>query len=630
MRAAASSIASGRQSRRRQNLDDKIVMIHPDRRAPGTARPLRLQHRCELVLTLAGKMQRLTTRRSTNEVRAARRAADPASAAASSRCSKLSIRISIRLSRWAGRLALRLDRRSDRRQHQLPGPAATAAAPTKHRPGSRQRVARRLRCKPVLPDPAGPVSVTDVGVRSGSSSTSSASSRSRPINGVGCKGRFDGGAFARRSGPPSRVVGEDHPLQLPQLRARLQPQLVGQHPPGRPILSQRLRLTARAGKGPGSAGRATAPERLLDDQSLQLANQLGVRGRAQDRPRSAPPHTRAGALQPTCLGLRERLVAQVGQRGASPQRERLVEQLMRPASIPRARAPAPHGTDRSNSSAVHRSRLHPAGNRRPSSRSPRARAPSASSTRTPAACSGRPSAAAHPTAHRPARRWPTSPRRISNRPAPPAASLRLARTGCPSRRTSSGPRTPNESSTARRSSFRAPRAYSGRKRYKWRTKAMAARVRSMHAAVDRALEVSSFWDDELRCELPDGAEIFDAHTPPRRRHRRHGGELRRAARGHGRATASSRANMFCLDEPDRHPGFRRRTTARSRAPSGRRAADPVRAARPDRGADRGGRAVPRPRRPRDQAPPAGAALPARTTSGWRPCSRSRPSARCRS
>ena len=47
--------------------------------------------------------------------------------------------------------------------------------------------------------------------------------------------------------------------------------------------------------------------------------------------------------------------------------------------------------------------------------------------------------------------------------------------------------------------------------------------------------------------------------------------------------------MFCLDEPDRHPGFHAandRTlefAARSDGP-----ADPVRAARPRRGADRGG------------------------------------------
>src|SRR5256714_6209718 len=63
------------------------------------------------------------------------------------------------------------------------------------------------------------------------------------------------------------------------------------------------------------------------------------------------------------------------------------------------------------------------------------------------------------------------------------------------------------------------------------------------------------WDDELRKELPEGAEIFDAHT--------HLGtdidgmvgiyeDLERGMDKYG----ISRAFMFCLDEPDRHPGFR--------------------------------------------------------------------------
>src|SRR5438874_13615078 len=63
------------------------------------------------------------------------------------------------------------------------------------------------------------------------------------------------------------------------------------------------------------------------------------------------------------------------------------------------------------------------------------------------------------------------------------------------------------------------------------------------------------WDDELRRELPQGADIFDAHT--------HLGtdidgmvgiyeDLERGMDKYG----ISRAFMFCLDEPDRHPGFR--------------------------------------------------------------------------
>ena len=71
----------------------------------------------------------------------------------------------------------------------------------------------------------------------------------------------------------------------------------------------------------------------------------------------------------------------------------------------------------------------------------------------------------------------------------------------------------------------------------------------------RALELIDAYDAELRRLLPPGAEIFDAHL-----HLGHdidgmvgdydALELLMARYGIGRAF------MFCLDEPDRHPGFR--------------------------------------------------------------------------
>jgi len=74
-------------------------------------------------------------------------------------------------------------------------------------------------------------------------------------------------------------------------------------------------------------------------------------------------------------------------------------------------------------------------------------------------------------------------------------------------------------------------------------------------ALQRAQRLMAQWDEELRHELPDGAEIFDAHT--------HLGtdidgmvgmyeDLERGMDKYG----ISRCFMFCLDEPDRHPGFR--------------------------------------------------------------------------
>ena len=77
----------------------------------------------------------------------------------------------------------------------------------------------------------------------------------------------------------------------------------------------------------------------------------------------------------------------------------------------------------------------------------------------------------------------------------------------------------------------------------------------MDDAFERGQELISTYDEELRKELPTDAEIFDAHV--------HLGndidtfkgtyeELERIMDANG----ISRAFMFCMDEPDRHPGFR--------------------------------------------------------------------------
>ena len=80
------------------------------------------------------------------------------------------------------------------------------------------------------------------------------------------------------------------------------------------------------------------------------------------------------------------------------------------------------------------------------------------------------------------------------------------------------------------------------------------RLQSVNDALQRAQNLMAQWDDELRKELPEGADIFDAHT--------HLGtdidgmvgiyeDLERGMDKYG----ISRCFMFCLDEPDRHPGF---------------------------------------------------------------------------
>ena len=87
---------------------------------------------------------------------------------------------------------------------------------------------------------------------------------------------------------------------------------------------------------------------------------------------------------------------------------------------------------------------------------------------------------------------------------------------------------------------------------------VATRVRVDSAFVEEALqraqELVAEWDEELRRELPEGAEIFDAHTHL-------GTDIDGMVGDPGEVLGVmdrygvSRAFMFCLDEPDRHPAF---------------------------------------------------------------------------
>jgi uncharacterized protein len=63
------------------------------------------------------------------------------------------------------------------------------------------------------------------------------------------------------------------------------------------------------------------------------------------------------------------------------------------------------------------------------------------------------------------------------------------------------------------------------------------------------------WDAELSRELPDGAEIFDAHTHLGTDIDGMVGQYEVLEAGMTKY-GMSRCFMFCLDEPDRHPGFR--------------------------------------------------------------------------
>ena len=77
----------------------------------------------------------------------------------------------------------------------------------------------------------------------------------------------------------------------------------------------------------------------------------------------------------------------------------------------------------------------------------------------------------------------------------------------------------------------------------------------MEEALQRAQELLARYEQELRGELPPDADIYDAHVHLGDDIDGMAGRFDELITGMDRYGVS-RANMFCLDEPDRHPAFR--------------------------------------------------------------------------
>jgi uncharacterized protein len=74
-------------------------------------------------------------------------------------------------------------------------------------------------------------------------------------------------------------------------------------------------------------------------------------------------------------------------------------------------------------------------------------------------------------------------------------------------------------------------------------------------ALERARQVAASWDARLREDLPGDLDIFDAHTHLGTDVDGMLGRYEELVHGMDRYGVA-RAFVFCLDEPDRHPGFR--------------------------------------------------------------------------
>ncbi len=74
-------------------------------------------------------------------------------------------------------------------------------------------------------------------------------------------------------------------------------------------------------------------------------------------------------------------------------------------------------------------------------------------------------------------------------------------------------------------------------------------------ALERATQITASWEERLRADLPADLDVFDAHTHLGTDIDGMVGRYEELISGLDRYSIS-RAFVFCLDEPDRHPGFR--------------------------------------------------------------------------
>ena len=134
-----------------------------------------------------------------------------------------------------------------------------------------------------------------------------------------------------------RLLAQDRGVHAAQERARLEAQLRDEQLAALAVGLERLRLPARAVEGEHQLGAQPLSQRMRVDERLELADELGVRTDRELRLGALLDERELELLEPRDLLPSERLVAELRQRLASPQRERLIEQLGAPRRLARPR-----------------------------------------------------------------------------------------------------------------------------------------------------------------------------------------------------------------------------------------------------------------------------------------------------
>ena len=130
-----------------------------------------------------------------------------------------------------------------------------------------------------------------------------------------------------------RVLREDRQLELPQLRARFDRQLVDQQRADGAVALQRVGLPTAAVQGEHQLPAESLPQRMFGDELSEFGAQGGVPPERQLRLDPVLDHLQAERFEPLRLEPGERLGLQVSERTAAPQRLRFPQQGRGPVRV---------------------------------------------------------------------------------------------------------------------------------------------------------------------------------------------------------------------------------------------------------------------------------------------------------
>jgi len=124
-------------------------------------------------------------------------------------------------------------------------------------------------------------------------------------------------------------VPEDRLLEPTQCGAGLDPELVDEQSPGLLEDPERLGLPPRPVQREHQLCAKALPEGLLEDERLQLAEQPGVAAELELSLDPVLERVEPQLFEPRDGGVRERCIDELGEGGASPERQRLDERIRR-------------------------------------------------------------------------------------------------------------------------------------------------------------------------------------------------------------------------------------------------------------------------------------------------------------